>query len=321
MNGSQYGQVQFNIPRMTPGIKWLLIVNASIFVLQELILPSFTIGGDLSADVWFQRMFALYPFETGDFLPWQFFSFQFLHVGFRHLFFNMLFVWMLGIAIEQQWGTRRFLVYYLLCGVAGGFGQILLSSMTGDPAPLVGASAGVFGIIVAFGLMHPNAPMILFPFFFPIKAKILMWVFIGMEVFLGFSFASDDNVSHFGHLGGALMGFFLLRYGMKYGVFQFCDKMIFAVRDMIRGGGRPPGESASNVFDINEARREKKAAPSWFRSRPPEQEAEADDRDERRRKRISQEQIDAILDKMNEGGFESLSPREKEILKEYSRKL
>lgn len=201
-------QDPFAVTAVPPTIKWLLIANGLGFL----------------ALLWAYEPvmvhFALWPltsdFQGGPvpgFAPWQLLSYGFLHGGFAHLFFNMFGLWMFGRVIEQVWGQRRFLVYYLVCVVGAGVIQIMTLLLL-DPArpyPTVGASGGVFGILLAFGLMFPNARvMLLFPPI-PMTAKWLVIGFGALELFFGVT-RTQSGVAHFAHLGGMAFGFLLIRY-------------------------------------------------------------------------------------------------------------
>ncbi len=144
---------------------------------------------------------------------------MFLHdpTGPAHLFFNMFAVFMFGRTLETIWGPKKFLLYYLLTGIGAGLTQVLVCYLSGSMALTVGASGAVFGILVAFGMLFPNAElMLLFPPI-PIKAK---WFVIGygvLELFLGVAGSEMDNVAHFAHLGGLLVGLVILLYWRKKG--------------------------------------------------------------------------------------------------------
>ena len=164
--------------------------------------------------------------ETGMtlFEPWQPFTYMFMHGGFSHLFFNMFSLWMFGRTLELEMGWKRFLIYYMVCGVGAalfqmGIAQIDLMNLgVGTMAwvnymsiPTVGASGAIFGLLLAFGMMHPNAIIsLIFP---PIsmKAKWFVVVYGALELLLGVS-GTMDNVAHFAHLGGMFWGWLLLMW-------------------------------------------------------------------------------------------------------------
>ena len=170
------------------------------------------------------RLLALWPLATPDMMRfadvgvvdtgfgiWQLLTYGFLHGGIGHLFFNMFALYMFGLPIEQAWGTRRFVVYYLACIVGAGLVQLLTAAITGGIYPTIGASGGVFGLLLAFGMMYPNQRiMLLFPPI-PMKAK---WFVIGyglLTLYFGLT-GTMSGVAHFAHLGGMLFGLALILY-------------------------------------------------------------------------------------------------------------
>lgn len=191
---------------MPPAVKTLLLMNIFVF-LTQMLLPA-------ELGRWFERTFALfYPIEGAGTIV-QLVSYMFLHGGFSHLFFNMFALWMFGRVIEYDLGSKRFLTYYLTCGVGAGLIQLLVNYMEGMPSVTVGASGAVFGLLLAYGMMHPNnVVMLMFP---PIalKAKWFVVIYGVIELFSGV-YSSGSQVAHFAHLGGMLFGFLLLRYWKK----------------------------------------------------------------------------------------------------------
>lgn len=191
---------QFSI--FPPAVKHLLIINLLAFVA----LNTPMIG---------QALFeygALWPIGSGRFDVWQLVTYMFLHAGFGHIFFNLFALWMFGQAIENYWGTNRFTVYYFLTGIGAALLHMLIG---GGGAPTLGASGAVYGILLAFGMMFPERPiMLLFPPI-PIKAKYFVAIFGIIELVSGLTRA-NSGVAHFAHLGGMLVGFILIKYwGLK----------------------------------------------------------------------------------------------------------
>jgi membrane associated rhomboid family serine protease len=297
-----------------PVIKALLITNVVVFVLQYVFLGFLTIGG-VSVQRFVMAYFALQPLETGMFYPWQLISYQFMHGGVWHLFFNMLALWMFGSELESIWGSRRFLTFYLLAGIGAGLAQIAVTSFFPSyGGPTVGASGAIQGVMIAFGFMFPDRPILMFPIFFPIPAKIFVLLWIGIDIVSGLM--GSDGVAHFAHLGGALTGYLLFRFGDQVGIFGFFDK----IRDMLSGsggGGRKVFGTKRKIYDIREAESYRAAekpeigVSSWFRAK-----TSSDGN-----RTITQEDIDAILDKIAKTGYASLSEEEKRILMEASKKL
>jgi len=179
-----------------PGVKHLLIINGLFAFAQTTPLVSPVLDTYL----------ILYPMSSGLFYPWQLVSYMFLHGGFGHLFFNLFALWMFGQQIEHVWGTRRFVSYYLLSGVGAAFIHLLVSG-----SPVIGASGGVFGILLAYGMMFPNRRILLLIPPVPIPAKFFVAGYGALELLNGLS-ASYSGVAHFAHLGGMVAGFLLIRY-------------------------------------------------------------------------------------------------------------
>ena len=172
-------------------------------------------------------LFALFPVESFFFHWWQPVTYMFLHGGFSHLFFNMFALWMFGRELEMEIGTKRFLIYYFVCGVGAalvqlGIAQIDIAHLSDTPVllwdylrtPTLGASGAVFGLLLAFGMLHPNATIMLLIPPIPMKAKWFVVLYGALELLGGIA-SSGSNVAHFAHLGGMLWGFLLLRYWKK----------------------------------------------------------------------------------------------------------
>ena len=158
------------------------------------------------------RYGALWPLGSGMFQPWQLISYMFLHANFGHIFMNLFALWMFGQAIENYWGTRRFTWYYFLTGIGAAIIHMFIG---GGGAPTVGASGAVYGILLAFGMMFPERPIMLLIPPIPIKAKYFVAIFGGIELVNGVV-GTNSGVAHFAHLGGMLVGFILIKYwGLK----------------------------------------------------------------------------------------------------------
>jgi len=179
----------------------LLIINGLIFALQ-LQLPNTT-----------QVYFALWPLASQQppFMPWQLLSYGFLHGNLNHILFNMFGLWMFGRDLERLWGAKRFLTFFLVCVAGAGLIQLLVAAIQGGLYPTVGASGGLFGLLLAYGLTFPNRTIVMMLFPVPIRAKTAVFLFAGLELFTGFS-GVNNGVANFAHLGGMLFGFLMLQY-------------------------------------------------------------------------------------------------------------
>jgi membrane associated rhomboid family serine protease len=272
MSYDQYRPAGFRL--LPPVVKNLLIING-IFWLATITFKS-ALGIDLT------RLLGLHFFESEYFKPYQFVTYMFIHEDFMHILYNMFALWMFGYLLENVWGPKRFLTYYMITGIGAAVVQTLvtwwdissiqsaavaysdapsldafvgfirkyypsyyefhdtLKSFIGQwtlaPAnpeyisvskdyvnqlitlqmnvPTIGASGAVYGILLAFGMMFPNM-LIYIWFLFPLKAKWLVLIYGGIEIFSGLSNNPSDNVAHFAHLGGMIFGFFLIIYWRK----------------------------------------------------------------------------------------------------------
>ena len=185
-------------PRLLPVTRALLIANVAVYLLQ-------LVSGNALMD-WL----ALWPLGYG-FMPWQLLTYGFMHGGLMHLLFNMLVLFMFGAPLEQTWGEKRFLLYYLVCVAGAGVCQLLVGTLLENPATVLGASGGVFGLLLAYGMLFPNQRvMLLFPPI-PMKARTLVIVYGAVELMLGFT-GWQPGVAHFAHLGGMFFGWLLIRY-------------------------------------------------------------------------------------------------------------
>jgi len=186
------------------GIKWLLISNTAIFILTTLF------GRAFQADI---ALLALAPvLVVFHFCFFQLFTYMFLHAGFTHLLFNMLTLWMFGVQLERDWGTRRFLKYYFICGIGAGLCDVALNAALGNwNTRTIGASGAIFGVLLAFGVLYPNQT-VLMNFLFPIKAKYLVMIYGAIALILAFNV--NDRVSNIAHLGGMAFGYVYLKSRM-----------------------------------------------------------------------------------------------------------
>lgn len=189
---------------MTPVARNILIACIAGFLLDNYVLAGL------------KETFALWPLHglpvLPSFQPWQLVSYAFLHGDFMHLFFNMFALYMFGSSVEELMGSRRFMVYYLVCVVTAAVAQLVVQQvMGGFPRPTVGASGGVFGLLLAYGLAFPHRKlMLIFPPI-PMPAWLFVTLYGLLELYLGFT-ARGSSVAHFAHLGGMAGGFALILY-------------------------------------------------------------------------------------------------------------
>lgn len=295
----------FGFSFFPPVIKNLLIINAAVFFVQ-LIMENIIFNGIPAAYI-LNRWFALNPILVDDafgnpfnFQIWQLITYQFMHGNFSHILFNMFALWMFGAEIENIFGSRKFLIFYLLAGVSAGLLHLFISPLLGSsPAVTIGASGSVFGVMTAFALLFPDRYIFLY-FLIPIKAKYLIGFLIVFE-FLAIN-SAHSNVAHLAHLGGALFGFIYLLLDKNFNIEL---KNVFRREYFYKRRYQnqyedyyTPSSSRRRNDDVDEAK---------FR--------DIDD------DVITQEEIDEILDKIGKYGYQNLTEREKRILFEASKRM
>jgi membrane associated rhomboid family serine protease len=281
-------------------MKFLLISTVGVFILQLFLQLGLRIGDVYVYDIFF-RLFALFPIGQG-FLVWQTVTYLFLHGGFFHIFFNMLALWMFGVELENVWGTRRFLTYYFLCGIGAALSNLFITPLFTNPAPTIGASGAIYGVLLAFGMLFPEAPVFIY-FLFPIKAKYFVAIFIGIELVYGVS-GSSDGVAHFAHLGGALVGLvYLLMYRRSIPAFD-------RIKDSFR---QTVGTVHQRMGTKKSYGNKKIVSDAYFEDlKKPNKSGEY---------KSDQEKLDEILDKISASGYDSLTDDEKKTLFNASKKM
>lgn len=193
---------------MPPVTHALIVVNLAVFLLQ------------MVADQFLVAHFALWPLTGGTyglppdvgFRPWQVVTYSFLHGSSPHLFFNMLALFMFGSDLERVFGTRRFIVFYLACVGTAAIAQLVIATVSGSPPyPTVGASGGVFGLLMAFAMYFPRRTVVLIFPPIPLPAWLFVTLYGALELFLGVT-GTQAGVAHFAHLGGMLGGYLVLKF-------------------------------------------------------------------------------------------------------------
>lgn len=297
----QYSPTGFRV--LPTVVKHLLIINALMY-LATITLTRFNI--DLA------DFLGLHFFKASDFRIYQLVTYMFMHGNFGHLFFNMFALWMFGNTLENIWGSKRFLLFYIVCGIGAGLcqelvqyiqyatslaqyetvnlgGRIVSMDTYLNMMTTVGASGAIYGLLLAFGMMFPNSMIYLY-FFIPIKAK---WFVIGyavIELFTGLTGA--DNVAHFAHLGGMLFGLILILYWKKHG---------------LKGPNFDLKKWKGWLWRFKERKK-------YTRYKEVKDEVPRSDEEYNYRKAQKERDIDAILDKVAKNGYGSLTPEEKEFL-------
>src|SRR2546422_5522005 len=198
--------MRFGADTVTPAVKFLLVINIAVFLIVNVAV--YSLQPFLESQI--VTYLGLVPYLVWrNFYLWQLFTYQFLHGGLLHILFNMFALWMFGCTLERRWGSEFFLKYYFVSVIGGGILNVLL--MPGQTAPSIGASAGVYGILLAYGLIYPNR-IVYFYFLFPIKMKYFVWI-IGGIAFYSSVTPGQGGIAHLAHLGGMVFGYLYLRGG------------------------------------------------------------------------------------------------------------
>ena len=308
--------MMFRIPPIT---KNLLIIKLIAFLATVVLQLR---GVDLS------DIGGLHFFMANDFHFYQFITYLFLHANFMHILSNMFGLWMFGCVIENVWGPRKFLFYYISCGIGAGFlqeiaqlGQFYMTITAQDPSvtfseifaigeqlsgqlnawTTIGASGAVYAVILAFGMTFPNERIFIFPIPVPIKAKWFVIGYAALELFSSIS-SSMDGIAHLAHLGGMLFGLLLILYWRRH---PGSDARF----------SRNRGQEFFNNMKRNFEQRKKPNQPQT----PPHQTPREADMEYNARKKQRQAEVDAILDKIRKSGYDSLTKEEKKRLFEASK--
>jgi membrane associated rhomboid family serine protease len=267
-----------NFGSMPPAIKGLLIANVAGFLVAKLVGPQmFDLFGLIPEQLVFHRW------------VWQPFTYLFLHGSIWHLIFNLFALWMFGMPVEAQWGEAEFLKYYFLCGL----GAALASTAMGvhSTVPVIGASGSVYGLLVAFAMLYPDAVVYLY-FLIPVKAAHMAILFGALEFFAGATGATP-GIARFAHLGGMVTGYLYIRW---WWVWKLNAKSL-----------------AKGLFE-----RDAEAVPA--RPQPARRAARAVPGDAGRGGEDPMAEVDRILDKILATGLDSLTDDEREIMARYSRR-
>lgn len=306
-----------NMPTITRN---LLFINTIAFI------ATFIFG---RMGIELDSLFGLHFFLASHFSPFQLITYMFLHGGFTHLFFNMFALWMFGCVIERVWGSRRFLFYYIICGIGAGliqeaaqFVELLvmnpqLSVADAFNLPLrdantlnhwrtIGASGAVYAILLAFGMTFPNERIFIFPLPVPIKAKWFVVFYVAVELFMALG-SSNDGVAHTAHLGGMFFGFLLIRYWRKHQL-QGYDLNSSGLFSRMKQNFEQRRQRQNTHMTVHQGGGEARQTK-----------AETDE-EYNARKKAEQDVINSILDKIRKSGYDSLTAEEKKRLFELSHK-
>lgn len=313
-----------NIPIVT---KYLLIINIVMFLITELVAP---MGIDLTG------ILGLHFFKASDFHVYQLITYMFMHGGWMHIIMNMFMLWMFGMVIENVWGPKKFLFYYIVCGIGAGLCQEVAQYASyviqgldayqfvnagGSQMPMdaylnlmttVGASGAIYAVLLAFGMLFPDERMFIIPIPIPIKAKWIVVGSVALELFYALG-QPGDGVAHVAHLGGMLFGFILIKYWQKH-PYSGPD-------DFGMGKGSQFFDRMKNSWERHSSH--SSGGGTKFHYRPntaSEQTRRESDWDYNARKKAEQDEVDRILDKIRRSGYDSLTDEEKRKLFEKSKK-
>ncbi len=274
---------------LTPWVKRLIIANAVIFLVGTVTSPNF-----------FYHWFGFTPAEALT-RPWGIITYMFIHGNFLHVALNMLILFFFGAPLEQKWGSADFLKFYVACGIGGA----LLSFIFAHSASIIGASAAVYGLMLAFAWNWPNAPIYVFGIF-PVKAKWLV-AFLFVMAFISSFGGPQDNIAHFAHLGGLAAAFLYLRFAPPGGTSnRFAGSSGFGQQVAIV----PRKDSGATETD---ARKREPIHRRLMRA------GGREGREDRPEKELLDE-VDRILDKISASGISSLTSEERKVLDEVSRR-
>jgi membrane associated rhomboid family serine protease len=263
--------------RFTPWVKRLIIANTVVFLLMWSRLVPLEWQ---SAHLGFRGSEALKE-------PWTIITYMFVHANFLHVFINMLMLFFFGPPLEERWGGKEFIKYYMICGVGAALFNLVTLAL-GSDLPIVGASGAIFGVMLAYALNWPDSLIWIYAIF-PIKAKYLVLILGAISFFSAFS-GSSDGIAHFAHLGGLIVGFVYLKQGWRVGAWFGDKRKRFRRRKLsVVPGGSGPGGTPKRSKEAEEEEKILKV-------------------------------VDAILEKIAAHGLESLTREERRFLDEVSRR-
>lgn len=308
-----------------PVIKLLLVTNIAIFIIFNLLLPGFTVG-NTSFDLIITKFFALNPLDpvlyrdaSGEvvklsFYPWQLVTYMFLHGGFWHLLLNMFALWMFGVELENTWGPKRFITYYFICGIGAGLCNLLIAPLFTSVGPTVGASGAIYGILVAFGYLFPNRSIFIYGLI-PVKAKYLVIIYMLIEL-LSVAGGSNTGIAHAAHLGGGVVGLIYLLIMYKgspnkfFGNSNLKDKFTSFSSSAKRTYTPPVYSNGGNTRNqnVSDAKYQDISVTDYKKQMESQE-------------KINEDRLNALLDKVSAGGYQSLTESERSELSQLSKKI
>lgn len=311
-----YGNNQYGYGRgfgqSSTVLKTLIIINVIVFI------ASILFAATPQIDYWFSGLLAMHPFDLSTamsdvpgFWPWQLVTYQFMHAGFFHILFNMYILYIFGVTLQEVFGERKFLAFYLLSGIGAGLLHLFLSQ-----GSVVGASGAVMGVVVGMATLYPNQQVFMFPLFIPIKLKWIAIAYVVMDLIYGIT-GTGGNVANFAHLGGAATGFLLVKAGDDSAIFKF----MYSIFDLFKKKGSYNSGYSSEARVHKMYDEPKSSFSSYTQSTRPTQSTTSAKHVTVDGEEITQTKIDIILDKISASGYQNLTEREKKILIELSKKV
>jgi membrane associated rhomboid family serine protease len=288
-------------PRITPTVQWLIAINVAIYFLQLTVVNPMDMAGALG-------------FEMRDLTeqPWTIVTYMFVHAGFLHVTMNMYMLWLFGRRLERAWSPGSFLWYYLWCGLGGWLFHMMLTR----DGLLLGASAAVFGVMLAYAMRWPDEELVLFPFPITLKVKWLVAILAGLNLVSGLATlgATGSGVAHFAHLGGFAFGWMYLRWNAAPSIDRLRQRMS-QIPDVSDETPRAiprthrPRERASEIDEIV-------ARSNAVATQRPTSAALSS-----KAGKTKTDQLNDVLDKISEKGIGSLTSEERRLLEEMSKRL
>ncbi len=281
-----YQRYQFGPGRITDGIKLLIIINAAVFFIGQITGLSYTLDA----------LLGIVPYDAWSRLHiWQPFTYLFLHGSLMHVGMNMLVLWMFGSELEMLWGRNYFMKFYFITGMGAGLLTIIFQPYS--TIPVIGASGAIYGVLLAYGMLFPDREVLIY-FLFPIKVKYMVAI-IGAIAFMSSLSPQGDNIAHFTHLSGMLIGYLLLKKG-RPGLRSRRDQHIESITESIR-------KIRDKLSKYYEAHPSERPHHSFM--------------DETKKPSSMKEDLDTILDKINRVGYGGLNEEEKKRLFDASNHL
>lgn len=287
-------------PRMTRVVQALIAINVVVAFLGATVVRP-------------DALIALFAFRQGPLADvwWTAFSYMFLHAGLFHLAFNLYVLWLFGPRLEHAWGSRGFALFYVWCGLGGA----VFHALFGGLAPMIGASAAIYGVMLAYAMHWPRDEIYVFGVI-PMRVATLVTIAIGLDLLRGFTAGDSGGVAYFAHLGGAAFAFLYLKKPQHVNIEQLRQRVSPApdVSDDMTPRPSPKQPRQRHRDEVDEIVAQSKAAVGKRSARmaPAKRPAPQENR---------AEELDRVLDKISQHGLESLTPAERKLLDDMSRQL